>query len=497
LSIICWKGFLVSKFYTNVAVIGNTVFVREVVDGIPSLRKDDWSPTLYVKGNPKDSNQRVFKTLYGDNAYAMQPGSVRDTKDFVDQYKGVSGFEIFGQLNYTLQYCNEYKSHGWQYNTLSSWSIDVETTIPTDENGKTYFPEPTSADGEILLITLVNMHTGEAYTFGSRPYSGEGTHYTKCADEKQLLKLFLDFWEQRRVEIITGWNIKQFDLPYIHNRIVRILGADVVKRLSPWGRVNYREKLFMGNKEYVTDILGVSVLDYMDLYKKYIFVKQESYSLGHIAQEELGTTKVDHSEYGSFTDFYTKNIEKFTWYNIVDTQLIKQLDDKLKLIELVLTIAYEAGINYEDTSSPVKTWDAIISNYCLEQGVVLPQQKHEPHASLDGAYVKEPVPGWYKNVVSLDATSLYPSIIMTNNISPETYLYTIDMDVDTFLQKPKHGIDENKIVTPIGAVYDRTKRGVLPVLVERFMKMRREAKNEMLRLEQEIELIEAELKSRA
>ena len=475
------------KFYTNIAVVGNTVLVREVVDGIPSMRRDEWSPALYLKGTPKDPLALSVKTLYGEDAYEFFPGSIRDCKEFVEQYKSVSNFEIFGQLDYTLQYCNAYKSVGWDYRQLSSWALDIETSIPVDANGKTYFPEPGTADGEILLITMVDMHTGRAFTFGSRPYTGEDTHYTVCANETQLLKLFLEFWSQRKVDIITGWNINGFDLPYIINRAIRVLGDEPVKRLSPWNRVSCKEREFNGKIEFRIDILGVSVLDYIDLYKKYIFVKQESYSLGHIAQAELGHSKVDHSEFGSFTDFYTKAWDKFVFYNIKDTTLIKDLDDKLKLLELVLTVAYEANINYEQVSSPVKTWDAIISNYCLKHGIVLPQQRREPSHSLDGAYVKEPVPGWYHNVVSLDATSLYPSIIMTNNISPETYLGKIDMDIETFLEMKPHTIDADKIITPVGAIYDRSKRGLVPTLIEHFMQMRREAKNEMLRLEQELE----------
>jgi DNA polymerase elongation subunit (family B) len=240
----------------------------------------------------------------------------------------------------------------------------------------------------------------------------------------------------------------------------------------------------MGKTEYVVNITGVSVLDYIDLYKKYILTKQESYSLGHISQEELGETKVDHSEYGSFNTFWQKNFNKFVHYNIVDTQLVRRLDNKLRLIELVLTVAYEANVNYEDVSSPVKVWDAIITNYCLDRGIVMPQQNREPAGHLDGAYVKEPTPGWYKNVVSLDATSLYPSIIMTNNISPETYVGNCGLTIDDFLANKTVDVDEKYIVTPAGAIYSKEKRGVLPELVERFMKLRRDTKNEMLRLEQ-------------
>lgn len=475
------------RFYTNVSVLGSQVLIREIVDGIPGMRRQNWEPTLYVKGKPR-LDTKEYKTLYGDTAYSIKPGSIPECRDFVKQYDSVNGFEIYGQLNYSLSFMHEYNPEGWKYPLISSWGIDIETVVPEDEDGKTRFPIPQTAEGEVLLITMCDMHTGTNFTFGSKPYNGKDTHYTHCANERQLLAMFLQFWEQKRVDIITGWNIEQFDLPYLYNRIKAVLGEEFVKKLSPWGRVNYREGTFKGKMEYTTEIFGVSVLDYLVLYKKYVLVKQEAYSLAHIAQEELGHTKVDHSEFASFNEFWRKGWEKFTHYNVVDALLVKQLDDKLKLIELVLTMAYEAHINFEDVSSPVKLWDAIITNHCLDEGVVLPQQKREASlTSLDGAYVKEPTPGWYSNVVSLDATSLYPSIIMTNNISPETYVGNCGMNIDDFLAFKQVDVEDKYIVTPIGAIYSRETRGVLPVLVEKFMKMRKAAKSEMLRLEQEYE----------
>lgn len=476
-----------SRFYTNVAVVGSNVLVREIVDGIPNMRKEQWQPTLYVRGNPKDG-AKEFSTLYGEPAYAVQPGTIVDTKDFVKQYDGVRGFPIFGQLNYSLQYMHQYKPTGWLYKLLSVWSIDIETEVPTDSTGATYFPTPEKADGAVLAITLVNMHTGEAFTWGlNKEYTKRDTKYTRCIDEYNLFRLFLEFWESKRVDVITGWNINGFDIPYLYNRIVRIVGEENVKRLSPWGRVHYKARLFKGRMEYDTSITGVSILDYIDLYKKYTYIKHESYSLGHIAMVELGTTKVDHSEYASFNEFWQKDWEKFIHYNVKDTLLVKMLDDKLKLIELVLTVAYEAHINFEDVSSPVKTWDAIISNYCIDRGIVLPQQEREESKHLEGAYVKDPVPGWYYNVVSLDATSLYPSIIMTNNISPETWVGNVGYTIDDFLCDRDVQVDGDKCVTPIGAVYKKDKRGILPELVEYFMKLRKSAKGEMLALEQQYE----------
>ena len=476
-----------NKFYTNVAIVGSNVLVREVVDGVPGKRKDPWMPTLYTRGKPNKPTEK-FKTLYGDDAYAIQPGSIPECKEFIKQYEGVSGFEMFGQLNLSLQYMNEYKPQGADFKYLSAWSIDIETEVPEDENGKTSFPDPETCLAEVLLITMVDMHTGQAFTFGSKPYAGTDTKYTTCDNEVQLFKLFISFWEQRGVDIITGWNIDQFDLPYLINRIIKVMDEDTVKRLSPWNRVSCTSKIFKKKLEYSVQILGVSVLDYIDMYKKYMIVKQESYSLANIATVELGHTKLDHSEFKSFNEFWRKDWAKFTRYNVIDALLVKQLEDKLKLIRVVMTMAYEAKINYEDVSSPVKLWDAIICNYCLAEGVVIPQQQPEPSdQSLDGAYVKEPVPGRYKYVASVDATSLYPSNIITNNISPETYVGNCGLGIDDFLENRAVDVEAQYVVTPAGAVYSKEKQGVFPQIVEKYMSMRKESKTEMLQLEQQYE----------
>ena len=336
------------------------------------------------------------------------------------------------------------------------------------------------------------MHDGKVYTWGTKPYAGNDTHYTYCVDEANLFRMFLLFWEQRGIDVITGWNIDQFDIPYLINRITNVIGEEQAKRLSPWGRVSVREKVFQGRDEYDCEILGVSILDLMNLYKKFTYIKQEAYSLGFIAEVELGHTKVDHSEYATFNDFWRQDWDKFTRYNVVDAQLVRQLDGKLRLIELALTMAYDARVNYLDVFSPVKFWDAVIHNYCLERDVVLPQQQRERSMALDGAYVKEPNPGWYTDGGSVDATSLYPSIIMNNNISPETWIGNIGMTVEEALAHKPHGITD-QVVTPVGAIYSKDKRGVLPELVEYFMKRRKQVKTEMLRLEQEYEKVKAEM----
>lgn len=474
------------KFYTNVAVVGSNVLVREIVDGIPNMRKHVWRPTIYVNGKPKLSTKQ-FTALDGHTVYALQPGTIPECRSFIDQYKDVDGFEIYGQLNWSLQYMHEYKPIGARYDLIQMWAIDIETASAIDDKGVSSFPNPKTTEGEIKLITLINMHSGEKFTFGDAPYDGNCTHYTNGGNEFTMLKLFVQFWESKKIDIITGWHILGFDIPYLYGRIMRVLGEEWVKKLSPWGKVSCKSREYMGKTEYLVSLTGISILDYLDLYKKYIFTPQESYALQHIATSELGHTKMDHSEFKTFDEFWQKNWSKFVEYNVTDAELVKQLNDKLNLINIVLTMAYDAKLNYEDVSSPVKLWDAITANHCLEKGIVVPQNSHGIVQQLDGAYVKDPVVGWYKSVASLDATSLYPSIIMTNNIGPDTYIGNNGMTIDDFLDGKISEDSEKYVVTPAGAVYSRDKQGILAELVEKYMTQRKYAKTEMLRLEQEYE----------
>lgn len=559
------------KFYTNVAKYGNAILVRENVDGIPSLRKDMWKPTLYVK-DLKTQNPE-FTTLYGDLAKSIQPGSMSETKAWIKQYDGLDGFDIFGQTNEVLQYCNEYPHTGWAFSKIKTFSIDIETAAAPDGG----FPDPKFALGMVQLITIQNVHTKRCFTWGTKKYTptkyySVNTSYTLCKSEKDLLKQFLLFWESEKPDVVTGWNIDGFDIPYLMNRIESILGREYTKKLSPWGFVDIGLKTYKGVEEISYSITGVAVLDYMLLYKKFTFGNHESYSLAGISSDELDKTKLENPTEG-FEEFFTgktrigmdspdaakyfsgkadyynnivttnsiyylsilantkhdvdcgidvlmpnkimldaqanttDHLELFTElaatcystfveYNVQDTVLVTMLDDKLKLLELALTISYEAKVNYADVYSPVKTWDAIIHNHLLAKNIVSPQRQSTGDGySIEGAYVKTPVPGMYKNVVSFDFTSLYPSIMMAINISPETYLGQCNSDIDRCLAGDFEIKDPDVCMGVNGATYDRTKLGAIPEIIKIYMKKRRDAKNEMLEVEKEIELIKTELSS--
>jgi DNA polymerase elongation subunit (family B) len=495
------------RFYTNVCRIGSNICVREQTETGPHKYKIKYEPTLYLKTD-KESD---FKTLYGDYARPRKLASMSEGKEFMEQYRGVSGVEVFGQQNWVLQFVNETYPQDLQFDPklISAWSIDIETKLPTDEAGNiTGFPDVETANAEITLITMQDLHSKQCFTFGSREYRGEkvlDSRYLNCGSETELLKQFINFWQLKNVEVITGWNIERFDIPFIVNRAINVIGLEWAKKLSPWEIVESTKKKIAGGfgqqEETIINILGVSVLDYMALYKKFVFVKHESYSLGHIAQEELGETKLDHSEYSNFNEFYEKGFDlKFVDYNIRDTQLVSRLEDKLKLIELVYTLSYLAKINFNDVFSPVKTWDAILHNRLLSEKTVVPLKENNPDGdkSIEGAYVKDPIRGMHNWVISLDATSLYPSIMMTLNISPETY---IGIDKEYSIEKLLSG--EMKLCPPAhqcwgpnGAKFDKTRRGVIPRVIEEMMGNRKAAKKKMLGREQDLEDIKKEMSRR-
>jgi DNA polymerase elongation subunit (family B) len=472
------------SFYTNVELVGSNILLKEIDEsGVKRHHKIQWQPTIFVRDNSGENTE--FKTLFGDPARKVNPGTIKESRDFVKQYKDVSGFEIFGQLNYTLQFL--YYHYPWELSfdptMLSIWSIDIETKIP--DSG---FPSPSNVDGEIVLITLQNVNTGKCYTFGSKPYTGSDTSYMLCKDEFTLLRNFVSFWSRLDVDIITGWNIETFDMPYIINRIKRIISEDETKKLSPWGYVSVEEIFVMGNKELKVEIKGVAIVDYLALYKKFTYVKQESYSLKHVSKQELGHTKVELPG-DSFNDNIENHWDIFVHYNIVDTKLVTELDGKLKLLELIMTMAYQAKINFNDVFSPVKMWDALIHNSLIKDKIVIPQRAKIESRHIEGAYVKEPRPGFFEWIVSLDATSLYPSIMMSLNISPETFKGRVQATIDQVLSNPSEytelATSENAAISPIGAMFDRSFQGILPKLIVNMMADRKKAKNQMLALENE------------
>ena len=452
----------------------------------------DFRPSLFVKAQ----TETKYKSLFGDNLDAIKFESINDAKEFVKNYKDVENFDIFGNTSYAYQYITENYPDEVNYDIsdLTIFTVDIETA---SENG---FPQIDSAIEEVLLITLQDNNTKKITTFGARPFDTDkiehiqnknNYEYVKCKNEEDLLMTFLRFWHTSQPDIITGWNTQLFDIPYLFNRIRRVLGEDMVKNLSPWRVVNERYVFINGREHLTADIFGVSSLDYLDLYKKFTYSAQESYKLDYIAQQELGKKKLE-SQYESFRDFYTHDWQKFVEYNVVDVELVDALEDKMKLIELIITMAYDAKCNFSDIFSAVRTWDCILYNHLWNKNIIVHQKEEKEGRKIAGAFVKEPVPGKYNWVVSFDAASLYPSIIMQYNLSPETLVVgkTIDTTVEKLLQTTDTYAqihDNNHAMTANGYCFIRDRQGLFPEIVEKIFSERVFFKKKMIEAQKDYE----------
>ena len=456
------------RFYTNVQMVGDNFLVRGYEDGKHFATREKFYPTLFVNSKRKSK----YKTLTGDVVEPIKPGSVRDCREFIKKYADVENFDVYGNERFIYQYISDkYPEQEVKFDIekIKLVTLDIEVK---SENG---FPDVESAAEEILLISIQDYTTKQIITWGVGDFNNKQKNviYKSFSSEYELLNSFINWWmiEDNTPEVITGWNSKFYDIPYLCRRLDRVLGSKLMKRMSPWGLVTECETHIMGRRHISYDIGGVSQLDYLDLYKKFTYKAQESYRLDYIASVELGQKKLDHSEFDTFKDFYTKGWQKFVEYNIIDVELVDRLEDKMKLIELALTMAYDAKVNYEDVFYQVRMWDTIIYNYLKRRNIVIPpKERSDKSDKYAGAYVKEPIPGKYDWVVSFDLNSLYPHLIMQYNISPETLLETKHptVTVDKILNEElTFEMYQDNAVCANGAMYRKDVRGFLPELMEK------------------------------
>jgi len=478
-----------SNFYTYAWQYGNSILTRGVRNGKRFTERHPFTPTLFVKSKDRSEHtsidgQYLKPIVFGDNS---------DCKEFIDNYAKVENYPIFGQTDLTYQYLSTMypEDINFDMSQMRIFSIDIETTA---EHG---FPDTENPIEEVLLITIVDNQTKEIFTWGSGEWKpGEETkdldvNYTYCSDEMDLLQNFMTWWANDYPDVITGWNLELFDMPYLVGRIDRIFGDSAKNTLSPYNMT--RKKTVRGhNRELLkTDIKGIIQLDYMDLYKKFTYTFQESYRLDYIAQVELGKKKLE-SGFETFREFYENDWNRFIDYNIIDTVLVDELDDKMKFLELIITMGYDCKCNYNDIFSSVRTWDCLLYNHLLQKNIMLPQKKENFSEGFPGGYVQEPKTGKYKWVVSVDATSLYPSIIMQHNLSPEMLAQNhkpIDCTVDSVLER-KHKLklkDANLSMAANGYLFRKDKQGFMAEITQKFFDDRQRYKKLMKEAEQEYE----------
>jgi DNA polymerase elongation subunit (family B) len=481
-----------SNFYTSTHVRGSRIYLRGYDSGRRVQEIIDYKPYLYIKSKKPSE----YKTIEGESVSRIDFPSMYDAKQFIEKYSNVSGFEYFDYTFFLYQYIyDEYPGEiKYDPSLVSVCTIDIE--VASDQG----FPDIQIADKPITAITY--RKNKKSVVFGCNYYKpkSDDVTYVMCKDENDLLEKFILLWNHKDwvPDIITGWNVEFFDIPYIVNRINRVLGQNEAKRLSPWKILEERTIEIRGTPNQTFVPLGVVVLDYLHLYKKFSFSNHESYRLDHIANVELGEKKLDYSEYESLLELYKKDFEKFIDYNIHDVVLVDKLEEKLGFIQQVMALAYDAKVNYVDTLTTVRPWDVIIRNYLMDKKIVIPQfEPYKEAFEFVGGYVKSPQIGMHKWVVSFDLNSLYPHLIMQYNISPETFVGKTQFpSIDYLLQGIWEYRDGSVAYAANGCMYKKDKQGFLPEIMQRMYDDRVLYKKKMIEAKIELEAIDKEIARR-
>jgi DNA polymerase elongation subunit (family B) len=484
-----------SHFYTSVIQRGNRLLVRGYLNDQPYKQSISYRPYLFIKGPGE------YRNLQDESLKKIQFDSIYDAKDFLKLMRDASGFKYWGMDQFVYPYINDEFPDGFEYNEklIKVANIDVEVYA---KNG---FPDPTIAKERVTAITMIR--DGTIYCWGCGEYPDAVLNprikYTNCPDEKELLASFMMEWVRVYPDVITGWNVEGFDIPYLVNRITRVLGEKAAKLLSPWGVLDEKFIPFRGQEIATYVPVGIAVLDYLPIYrgKKFVMEPRESYTLNYIAHVELGEKKIDYSEFAGLYDLCDRDFNKFMNYNVHDAVLVERLDEKLGLLSIIYQMAYGAGINFNDALGSVKQWEVIIYGKMMKEKVVIDGQQNLDGlgaSMLAGGYVKAPMTdGFMIWPVSLDLDSLYSHLIMQYNISPETKLEKLDFDltIDDLLEG-KLVAPKDRVVAANMQTFRKDKRGFLPVILENMYNDRKAFKNKAGDAKKMHELIQAELKRR-
>lgn len=485
---VIWSVIL-SEFYTSVAVQKSNILVCGYKDGRRFKKKVHYKPYLFVPTHDKNSR---YRTIFNAPVEKMHFSNIFDARKFVRDYEDVDNFKVYGMTNFEYPYIYDtYRIKDPNTSLIKVCILDIEVS---QEGGN---PDIELADKMITAITMMYKDITFALGYHDFVTDDPSIKYVKCKDEVDLLKKFLKIWTSDlfRPDVVTGWNIEVFDIPYMVNRISNLLSYEDACSMSPWQKLDQRTFEVFGKEKTAFTPVGVNVLDYLAMYKKFTYSQQESYKLDHIAFVELEERKLDYSEYGSLKRLYKLNPQLFMEYNIRDCALIQRLDNKMKLLDLVYRFAFSSGTNFVDALAAVKPWDVAIHNYLMDRKYVVPQRdKGNSIGGIVGAFVKDPQTGLHEWVISFDITSLYPHLIIAYNISPDTFkgmhraAPSIDQLLDGALGTTAAYLDDNKLTMAAnGAFFTKDKQGFLAILMEQLFEERKQYKDQMLIKEQEAE----------
>jgi len=460
-----------------------------------------YEPYIYLETNNHPDCTSIFNTKLKKKRFKNQAERARYLKD----NKIV---RVFENLNIQQQFLID---NFWEHNEKDNFTqhpirvlfIDIETYSPDE------FPKPEDPTHPINIITVYDTVKKKFITWGLKAYHKalDNGLYIYCKTEKDLLTKFLSFFTSDYPDILSGWNSEFFDVPYIINRITRILGEDETKKLSPVGYI--RPIMFkgkFGREQVHWHIEGVSCVDYLDIYKRFCPTLRESYKLDAIGEIELGENKIDYGD-TNLTSLADDNWELFVEYNIQDVNLLVRLEEKLQYLELLRMIAYAGLTTFEGALGSLSVITGLCAIRARTRDQRIPTFNKEVHSDEQnaGAYVGEPLKGFQENIVSFDANSLYPNVMITLNLSPETKVGVITEKTDKeitiqhvngqeFKLTPQHFIDfikkEKIAISKAKVLFTQKEKGIIPETVDHYYKKRVEIKRQLKLLKKKIITLE-------
>jgi len=468
-----------TEFYTNVKLNFNKILLMGYdKHGHRIKKKVHVNPYLFEPDPYGD-----YKTIHGDPVSKKTFERITDARNYLNESKEIVNRKVYGFDRWQYAWINDtYPTINPEMNRIRIASLDIEV-ISHDGS----FPDASRAEYEVTSITV--YYRNKYYVFAYHDYkAADNVVYEKCKNEVELFRKFIVFWQRIDIDVVTGWNVELFDFAYLINRMQRLFDDESYMKLSPWNKVEGREVKLGHNTEISWDLAGITILDYLQVYKKFNLNPRESYKLDYIGEVELGVKKLDYSEHGSLHNLYKNDFQKFIDYNIRDTELIFLLEEKLGYLMQVFTIAYDAKVNFADTLGSVLIWDVIVHNHLMESNTVVNLKKAvTKRSSYAGGFVKQSLVGMHEWVASFDLNSLYPHLIQQYNIGPDTKLPPIETDighvtVDNLLSREVDTSDlhdQNITMTPNRVFYSKEKQSFFSEIMERMYNDRTKYKNEL------------------
>ena len=514
-------------FYTSINRKGNFILYRGYTDnGTQISKRHKFEPRLF---EPVEE-ETEYKSFEGHNLKEVRKSSMAEAKQWIEDRKVPippnPPKQTFGTTNYIHQFITDLYPDDIKFdiNHINVVNFDIE--VASDDG----FPTPEEAAYPIISIALKSSKSSIYQVWGLDTYDYEKTQvdmkgdmiqYHHCNSEEDMLAKFLGYWTKNYPDVITGWNSDFFDIPYLVNRIRMIGSEEAARRLSPWNMVNERTVRKMQRELLAFELVGIQTADYLELFQKfgYSYGNQESYKLDHIGHVVLGERKLSYEEHGNLYTLYKEDHQKFIDYNIKDVQLVDRIDQKMGLISLALTMAYRGGVNLNAVFGVTNIWESIIYRRLLSKNIVSPidQITPVPYAvygatetskknpaggssgwgstgahSIAGGYVKDPQVGAHEWVVSFDLNSLYPNIIVQQNISPENlykdHTYRFPQGPDYYLDHDRHKkVCEDYAVCASGVPFTKKTQGIIPELIVDYYSERTVIKKKMLEAQSEYE----------